>query len=138
MKLGLAEIFEKASKMQTDDERIMVLRQNFSAPLESMIRGAFDPNIVWLLPEGSPPYKPNTLVDQEGSLYNQTRKLYLFVQNGHQTLKQLRREALFVELLETVSEADAKLLLAVKDKTLPYPNITRELINKGFPGLLPA
>lgn len=138
MKLGLAEIFDKASKMKTDDERIACMKQNYSAPLEAMIRGAFDPNVVWLLPEGAPPYKPNTLPDQEGSLYSQCRKLYLFVQGGHETLTQLRREALFVELLETVSAEDAKLLLAVKDKTIPYPNITRQLINKGFPGLLPA
>lgn len=137
MKLGVAEILEKVSKLNTDEERIVMLRQNWNVPLETVIRGAFDPNIKWALPEGDPPYKPNDLVDQQHVFYSECRKMYLFIEGGHPTLKPIRRESLYVELLEKVDPQDAKLLLAIKDKKMPYPNITPELIKKGFPGLLP-
>ena len=137
MKLSISEILKTASNITNEDHRIAYLKANYNIALESIIRGAFDPNIKWQLPEGSPPYKPNVLVDQQHVLYTECRRLYLFIEGGHPTLKQTRREQLFVEMLEALDPDDAKLLLAVKDKHLPYPGITPELIRKGFPGVLP-
>lgn len=137
MKLGVAEILEKTSGMTSRSDRIRMLQENNSVALQTVLRGAFDPSIKWLLPEGEPPYKPNDLVDQEHIFYHECRKMYLFVEGGNPDLKQLRREALFVQLLETVAAKDAKLLLAIKDKHLPYPGVTSDIIKEAFPGLLP-
>jgi hypothetical protein len=136
MKLGVAEILKKASEITDENQRIEWLRQNNSVALESMLRGAYDPKIVWLLPEGAPPYKTNDLVDQQHRLYTEARKLYLFIEGGNSNLKQLRREALFIELLETLDPEDAKLLLAVKEKHIPYPGVTKEVVTKAFPNIL--
>jgi hypothetical protein len=136
MKLGVAEILKKASEITDEKQRIEWLRQNNSVALESMLRGAYDPKIVWLLPEGAPPYKTNDLVDQQHRLYTEARKLYLFIEGGNPNLKQLRREALFIELLETLDPEDAKLLLAVKEKHIPYPGVTKEVVTKAFPNIL--
>jgi hypothetical protein len=136
MKLSVAEILKKASEITDESQRIDWLRKNNSVALESMLRGAYDPKIVWLLPEGAPPYKANDLVDQQHRLYAEARKLYLFIEGGNPNLKQLRREALFIELLETVDPDDAKLLLAVKEKHIPYPGVTKEVVAKAFPNIL--
>jgi hypothetical protein len=136
MKLGIAEILKKASEITDENQRIKWLRQNNSVALESMLRGAYDPKIVWLLPEGAPPYKTNDLVDQQHRLYTEARKLYLFIEGGNPNLKQLRREALFIELLETLDPEDAKLLLSVKEKHIPYPGVTKEVVAKAFPNIL--
>jgi len=136
MKLGVAEILKKASEITDENQRIDWLRQNNSVALESMLRGAYDPKIVWLLPEGAPPYKVNDIVDQQNRLYTEARKLYLFIEGGNPNLKQLRREALFIELLETLDPEDAKLLLAVKEKHIPYPGVTKEVVTKAFPNIL--
>lgn len=136
MKLGIAEILKRASGMRDENERIHWLRQNHSRPLEMVLLGAFDPKIKWLLPEGAPPYKPNDLVDQQHIFYSESRKLYLFIEGGNPNLKQLRRESLFIEMLETIDPEDAKLLLAIKEKHLPYPGVTADLVRKAFPGLL--
>lgn len=138
MKLSVSEILNKASNSKTEQERITILQSNYSVPLETVIRGALDPNIKWLLPEGEPPYKPNPLVDQQNVFFRECRKLYLFIDGGSPNLKQLRREAIFIELLEVVDPQDAKLLVAIKDKKMPYKNITKELVNKAFPGLIPT
>lgn len=137
MKLGVAEILEKTSSMTSRSDRIRMLQENDGVALQTVLRGAFDPTVKWLLPEGVPPYKPNDLVDQEHIFYHECRKMYLFVEGGNPSLKQLRRESLFVQLLETVSADDAKLLLAIKDKYLPYPGVTPDIIKEAFPGLLP-
>ena len=137
-KLGISEILKLASSMKDDDAKIACLRQNASPTLHAILRGAFDPGIKWLLPEGNPPYKPCELVDQHSRLYTETRKLYLFIEGGNPNLKQIRREQLFIELLEAVDPEDAKLLLSIKDKELHYPGITKDLINQAFPGLIPA
>lgn len=136
MKLGIAEILKRASNIEDEVGRINWLRQNFNPTLQMVLRYAYDPKIVWQLPEGAPPYKPNELVDQHHRLYTEARKLYLFIEGGNPNLKPLRREQLFIELLEVVDPEDAKLLLAVKEKTIPYPGITKELINKAFPGIV--
>lgn len=137
MILGVSEILEKASQITDRVERISFLQKNSSLPLHTVLQGAFDPRIKWLLPEGEPPYKPNDLVDQQHVFFSECRKMYLFVEGGNNDLKQLRRETLFVELLERVDPKDAKLLLAIKDKHMPYPGVTEDVIKEAFPGLLP-
>lgn len=136
MKLGVAEILEKASKLSRKSEKIDFLRKNDSFALRTILQGAFDPRIVWALPEGIPPFKKNDLVDLEGVLYSEARKLYLFVEGGNTNLKPLRRETLFIELLESLSPADADLMCSVKDKKIPYKGITSQLVKEAFPGLL--
>lgn len=136
MKLGVAEILKKASEIKDQDARVEWLRVNGNPAVQTVLRYALDPNIVWQLPEGSPPYKLNELVDQQSRLYSEIRKLYLFIEGGNPNLKPLRREQLFIELLEVVDPEDAKLLLAAKDKTIPYPGITRQVVQKAFPGLV--
>ena len=117
MKLGISEILKKASEIKDEKMRIGWLRQNDSNVLRGILKGALDPSIEWQLPEGNPPYKENDLVDQQNILYSEYRRLYLFTKNGNPNLKQIRRESLFIELLESVDKDDAKLLLHMKDKT---------------------
>lgn len=137
MKLGISEVLEKASQLTDRNERIRYLQVNASVPLHTALQGVFDPRIKWLLPEGEPPYKPNDLVDQQHVFFTECRKMYLFVEGGNNDLKPLRREALFVQMLEKLDPKDAKLLLAMKDKHIPYPGITEDVVREAFPGLLP-
>lgn len=138
MVVGIAEYLESVSKMKKKEDRIAALRKSDGFPLRTILQGAFDPSIKWLLPEGTPPYKPNELVDQEHVLIRESRKLAYFVEGGHPNLKQLKREAMFIELLENCAPADAKLLCAIKEKTLPWKNINVELVNEAFPGFIPT
>jgi len=137
MKLGVAEILKKISKEKSKNVRVQMLRQNASYPLKVVLQYALDPNIKWQLPEGVPPYRKNDLTDQEHILFHEARRLYLFIEGGNPNLQPLRREQLFVELLETLDPADAELLLAAKDKKLPYPYITYKLVKEAYPELLP-
>lgn len=136
MRLGIAEILEKASTFKKKQEKIDYLRKNDNIAIRILLKMAFDPNLKWALPSGTPPYKPCLLDDQEGMLYNEMKRMYIFHEGGHPTLKPIRREQLFIQMLESLSAKDAKLLLAVKDKHLPFKGMTKALIDEAFPGLL--
>ena len=137
MKLGVAEILEKVCKTRKREDRIKLLKDNESFALKTVLQGAYHPRIKWLLPEGTPPYKPSELVDQENVFHHDARKLVHFVEGGNPALAQLKREAMFIEMLETVAPADAVLLCSIKDKKLPWKGIDVEIINQAFPGLVP-
>lgn len=136
MKRSISEILAAANALGSVELRANHLRANDSTTLRAILTGAFAPEVKWLLPEGDPPYRPNELHDQEHMLFTETRKLYLFVEGGNPNLKQLRREALFIELLERLAPQDAVLMLHVIRKKLPYPMITEEVVRAAFPGLL--
>lgn len=88
-------------------------------PLMTILRYSCDPRLKFLLPEGTTPYTPSNIGDDNSVLPGELRRLYLFVEGGHPTLKQTRREALWVEMLQFVHPDDAKLLDLIKDKKLP-------------------
>jgi hypothetical protein len=136
MRLGIAEILEQVSKQETKEAKIEMLRKHDSVPMRTILKSAFDPSIKWQLPKGDPPFKPCQFLDQENMLYSEVRRLYLFWEGGNPNLTTLKRESLFIGLLESLAPADAKLLCAAKDKKLPYKGITVKLVNEAYPGLI--
>lgn len=136
MRLGIFQILEQASKLKSTEEKIAFLRTNDSAALQNILKYAFDPSIVWDLPDGEPPYKPCPYPGQEMRLMSEIRRLYLFVKGGNPNLTKIKREALYIELLESIHPEDAKLLNAVKSKKIPYKGITSKLVKEAWPGLI--
>lgn len=137
MRLGISEILSRADKLPTEQEKVAFLQANYSVPLVSVLKNILDPSVVFLLPEGAPPYKPNPYPGQELRLYAENRRLYIFIEGQSPNINRVRREQLFIEILEAVSPQDAQLLIAMKDKQMPYASITCELANQAFPGLIP-
>ena len=68
-------------------------------------------------------------------LYTEARRLYLFIEGGNPNLTQLKRESMFVDLLQSINPEDAKLLISIKDKKLPYKGLSSKTVLKAFPGL---
>lgn len=137
MKIKLADIFKKCSELKTSEEKLQYLRSNDNGAVRTILNYAFNPNIKFLLPKGPAPYKPFEGHDAEGRLYSELRRLYLFIEGGNPNLNNVKREHLFIQLLESVDKEDAELLVAIKDKKMPYKGITLALIKKAFPDLLP-
>lgn len=136
MVIGMSEFLQKVAKLKKTQEKIDAIRHNDSIQLRIILQGAFDPSVVWLLPPGEPPYKPNELVDQQHVLLKECEKLRYFIKGFYDNLNQTKRESMFVELLERVDPEDAKLLCAIKDKKMPFPGITLQHVKEGLPGLI--
>lgn len=136
MQKSVAELLEEVSNADKKD-RVAKLREHIkNVTLLKILQWTYDDRIKFLLPEGTPPYNPTKHLDQEGNLYNESRRLYLFVEGGNANLKPVRREFLFIQLLETLSPKEAVLVAHMKDKKLPYKGINKKLVDEAFPGLI--
>jgi hypothetical protein len=135
MRLSMSEILKQVDEAEGKSAKVDILRVNDSQALRTILTACYNPNVKWLLPEGVPPYTPSNLTDIEGRLYNEAKHLYLFVEGGNPNLKQVRREQLFIQMLESIDAEDAKLLIGVKDSKLPYKSITKKLVQDAFPGI---
>lgn len=135
-KESIASVLEKTASLPTTEAKVEFLRQNDNSAIRTVLKYALDKNIKWLLPKGPAPYKPCPYLDQDGQLYSEARRLYLFIEGGNQNLAPVRREMMFIQLLESVHPKDAELLNTIKDKKLPVKGITPKVVNQAFPGLL--
>lgn len=135
MQTSTYEVLEKIGKLRRTKEKVDALRANDSYVIRVILQGVFDESVKWLLPEGDPPYTPNDLVDQEGILINEARKILYFVEGFHD-LSTAKREQMFIELLEQVDPKDAILLCAAKEKKLPFRGITIQHVKEAFPGMI--
>lgn len=132
---AISEILESVAKTRKKDEKIRILRENESETLKYILELAFHPNVGWWLPPGTPPYKPSEVLDTEGRLYHEARTLPMYLTGNRPELGTVKREMLFIGLLESLYPGDAELLIDVKDKKVK--GLTVETINEAFPGLIP-
>jgi hypothetical protein len=136
MLLSLSEIINKAIELKTVDEKVEWLVKNNSISLRTILKIMYDKSISILLPPTAPPYKESEAVGTEGMLYKETRRLRIFIKGGgYDDLNQVKRENLFIQLLQTVDKKDAKLLLKMIEQK-PLTGIPTSVIQKAFPGLI--
>jgi len=121
---NIPEILEEVNK---DITTLAKYREN--AALRFIFQHAFIPEQKFDLPAGDPPYKQDAgpIGMSPGNLMMETKKLYVFTKAKE--LPKVRREHLFIQLLENVHPSEAKVLLAIKDQKLNklYKNITADL-----------
>ena len=137
-KRSIFELLEEVSQCKKTVDKVQRLREVDNVSLRGILRYAFDPAIKFDLPRGDPPFKPCPYLDQESRLYSEVRRLYLFCEGGHPGLTSIRRESLYIQLLESIDPKDAKLINCVKDKKLPFKGITANIVREAFPDLLPV
>ena len=110
------------------------------------LKSAFDPKVTWLLPEGDTPYMPNEAPDgtEHTILEREAHKLHNYVQLernppdapivGNPNINTMKREMMFVQLLEGLSQGEADCLCLAKDQKLnrKFKGLTANLIKEAF------
>lgn len=136
---SIHEILKEANAISNVDERIAFMHLHNSSALQTILKCCYDSTVEWLLPEGDPEYKPSQLHESQGMLRNNTvlRKFKIFIKNnGYDDLPKIKRENIFIQLLETIDKDDAKIVLAAKNRKLPFRKINKAFVRKCFPDLL--
>ena len=133
----MSEIATKINNAKDKPRKLKVLQENDSVPLRQVLKGAFDPNIEWLLPKGPDvPYTENDapLGTEHTLLSQEAKRLYLFTKGGDNTLTQNKRETLFIQMLEGLSAEEAKFLITVVNKRVnnEYKGFTANLVKEAF------
>ena len=133
-----SQIFATADAISDINDRVEYLRNNASQAVKELINVNFNPEIKMLLADGRPNFlegddKPPTYDD--ASLNYEVRRLYLFVEGGSPNLTDLKRETLWIEMLNSLHADEADYLTHMKDRTLhkKYKNITHEVCHLAFP-----
>ncbi len=138
MKLLINEVLQKVSNAKTKPQKVKILQQHNTPALRSILIANFDESIVSMLPVGEVPYTPNDAPEgtEHTVLEKEYRKLYLFFKGGSSTLKQSRREELFIQMLEGLTEGEAEVLALIKDKKLGKRwKVTKACVQEAFPSI---
>lgn len=137
MKTLLSEIIETAAKKKTKKARAEYLREHDSVELRRILHACFHPDVHFALPEEAPPYKPATDKIGHEILYYETKKFYHFIEGGNPDLSRMRRETMFIQMLEAIHPKDAEMLVAMLGKKMPFPGVDNEVAHMAFPDLIP-
>ena len=132
------EILELASEQKTDAKKVAILKEYECDILKSLFIWNFDDSVISLLPEGKVPYKPNEnpLGTDHSSLRREQRNLYLFVKGGNDSISTIRRETIFIQMLEGLHPKEADIVIAVKDGALEdMYNISYEVVEEAYPDI---
>ena len=158
------EVFDAASKQRTKAKKVEVLQRYAHDSIMALLIWNFDESVVSLLPPGEVPYgnnkednmvtgtlsdKINDAVDKmsemgsnslgsqdqgQASIRKEYTKFYNFLKGGNDKLSSLRRETMFINILEGLHPLEAEILILVKDKRLTDKyKITKDVVSAAYP-----
>ena len=158
------EVLDAASKQRSKAKKVEVLRRYAHDSILTLFIWNFDETAISVLPEGDVPYgnnrednsmtgtlsdKINDAVDKmsemgsnslgsqdqgKASIRKEYTKFYNFIKGGNNSLSSLRRETMFINILEGLHPLEAEILVLVKDKRLTDKyKITKEVVSEAYP-----
>jgi hypothetical protein len=140
------EVLELVSKQRSNAKKVEVLKTYEHDSLKTIFIWNFDDTVISLLPDGEVPYantdeqsvyagtlsenlareaaggESATGQDLDGrgrtSLRREYQNLYHYVKGGNDSLSTIRREMMFINLLQGLHPREAEVLILTKDKRL--------------------
>ena len=137
--LAVFEILEKASKKRAKKDKIEELRKHEdNMALRDILQGTFDSRIQWNLPTGPVPYTPSSAETPPNTLTKAHMNFKYFVKGlrDSEKLMGVKRERMFIDMLESIHPRDAELVCNMINKKPPMKGITEKLVKEAFPDLL--
>ena len=160
------EIFNAASKQRSNAKKAEVLQKYAHPALKALFIWNFDETITSALPPGDVPYSAVNEMDSfkgtlsekiadavekmeelgssslgsqdqgRSSIRKEYSKFYNFIKGGNDGLSSLRRETMFINILEGLHPREAEILVLVKDKKLQTKyKITHEIVKEAYPDI---
>ena len=132
------EILDLVNDQRSKAKKIEILKEYETDALKSLFIWNFDPSVISMLPEGEVPFNKNDVPvgTDHTSLRREYRQLYHFVKGGNDQLSGLRRESMFIQMLEGLHPDEADILCLVKDGRLSEKyKITKEVVGKAYPDI---
>ena len=147
----ITEVLQRVSNAKTKSEKVAILLEYNSDALRKILLCNFSQNIKFTFPPGKTPFTANEvpkginhqmLIREhrilEKFIVKQVNGVLLYGCSGQPRprIQQLKKEALWIQLLEGLHEEEADLLDIVKDKKLTEKyKITKQNVIDAFPQL---
>jgi hypothetical protein len=161
------EIFNAAAKQRSNAKKVEVLQKYSHPSLKTLFIWNFDETIQSALPPGDVPYSAvnemdsfkgtlsekitdavgkmeelgtNSLGSQDqgrSSIRKEYQRFYNFVKGGNDSLSSLRRETMFINVLQGLHPLEAEIICLVKDKKLETKyKISKENVSQAYPDII--
>ena len=133
------EVLDLVSKQRSKAKRIEILKEYEDSSIKAIFIWNFDPSVISAIPEGEVPYKENEVPvgTDHTSLRREYKNLYHFIKGGNDGLSSLRRETMFIQLLEGLHPKEAEIICLVKDKQLQTKyNISANDVKEAYSDIL--
>lgn len=160
------EVFNLVSKQKSNAKKVELLKKYEDPSIKALFIWNFDESLISALPEGDVPYantseqnsfkgtlseKIGDAVDKMAELnsnslgsqdqgYSTIRKEYVrfynFIRGGNDSLSSLRRETMFINILQGLHPLEAEILCLVKDKKLETKyKISKQNVSDAYPDI---
>ena len=156
------EILELVSKQRTNQKKIEILQEYRNDALVSILIWNFDESVISILPEGPVPYSSSQeqtsgndtlsgsiekqlsnpskldshMATQRTSLRKEASIFYNFIKGGNDSISKIRRETMFINLLEGLHPLEAEVLILTKDKQLVSKyKINHQIVMDAYPDI---
>lgn len=157
------EILELISRQPTNEKKVELLQQYRNPALVSLLIWNFDDTVISILPVGPVPYSSvnemtpgnddlSTSIDKQltnpsnaqeytaerqTTLRNEYELFYNFVRGGNDSLSKIRRETIFINMLQGLHPKEAEIMILVKDKLLQNKyKITHNNVKDAYPDIV--
>ena len=147
----ISEVLQRVSNAKTKDEKVKILVEYKTLALTKILLCNFAKNIHFVFPDGETPFtatdvpkgiEHQMLISEHRLIDKMIKKevngMVLYGCSGTQkpSVQQLKKEALWIQLLESLHHEEAELLDLVKDKKLTTRyKITKQNVIDAFPEL---
>ena len=135
---SIVEILALVEETKGKQSKIDILKQFVDRnDVKYALKAAFDPRVVFTLPEGLPdgfvvgdPDTPDGAMDMAPERFIRVfKRMQYWVKGGlaNSTSKVTKQEEIFLNTLRSLEKSEAEFLLAIKDKTMPFKSVTKEI-----------
>lgn len=135
----ISEVLQKAHNAKTKAQKIKILQDNNTPALRSIFVINFDDSLEARVPLGEDvPYRKNDAPKgtEHTLLEKESKKLYRFFKGGDDTLKPMKIESMFIQLLEGLHESEAEVVVKAINKSLHKRyRITKATVQEAFPSI---
>ena len=132
------EILDYVSGQKSKIAKVEALKEYRNDALVSILIWNFDDTVISMIPEGDVPFTPNDSPEgtDHTSLRREQRNLYHFVKGGNDALNNLRRESMFIQMLEGLHPNEARVVVLAKDGRLHEDYaVTYDQVAEAYPDI---
>ena len=133
---SIVEILGLVEETKGKQSKVDILKQFVERnDVKYALKAAFDDRVVFTLPEGLPdgfvigdPDTPDGAMDMAPERFIRVfKRMQYWVEGGRAQASQSKREEIYLNTLRSLEKSEAEFLVAIKEKTMPFKSVTKEI-----------
>lgn len=137
--LNISTQLKRVADIENKDERREELRKLLTTrAIATLVQYAYHPEAVFDLPEGPIPesqWKKSSIPNHRGLLREARKLSHLLVGSP---VNKMRKQMIYIQILETLEPSDAELVISIVNKRLPWKTLNQSFVTNAVPELFPV